>query len=132
MEESLNQLITGHSIFVMGNSNELETQLTLNIIKNAGASYHLLDMSHEDDKESWINAVESRTGKNQLPLIFIAGEFLGGYFELKTLDKDDELIPRLCGYGIPNNAMPEGDPDININVGNNNNAEYESFGGLFD
>ena len=112
MEEQLNEMISSHAILVVGNSNELETQLSTDIIKNAGASYHLHDLNSEANKEGWMTAIDNCLGTNKLPLIFIAGDLLGGYFELKEADKNDELIPRLCSFGIPNNAMPEGDVDL--------------------
>ena len=131
MEEQLNQLVTSHSILVFGDSNEIETQLSVNIIKNAGASYHLLDMSHESNREDWIAALENRVSKNNLPLIFISGEFFGGYFELKHSEKEGELIPRLCSSGIPNNSMPKENLEA-PKKDTNNYDDDDLFGSLLD
>ena len=112
MEEKLDEMILSHSILIVGNSNELETQLSIDIIKNTGASYHFHNLYFEDNKEEWMAAIENSFGIKKLPLIFIQGELLRGYFELKEADKNDELISRLCSNGIPNNAMPKGDANL--------------------
>uniref|UniRef100_A0A7S3NA26 Uncharacterized protein n=1 Tax=Euplotes harpa TaxID=151035 RepID=A0A7S3NA26_9SPIT len=134
MADTINELVSNQSVLVIGNSNELETQLSVDILKGTGAQYYLHDAVNEANPGEVLQAVEECFGTNKLPLIFIAGELLGGYFELKEQDKNDELITKLCSFGIPNNAMPEGDDyPIQICPG----APYENeddgdIGGLFD
>lgn len=133
MEEQINEMISMNSVLIIGNSNDLETQLSTDIIKNTGASYYLHDISAESDKEAWTAAIENTMGTTKLPLIFIGGELIGGYFELKEADKGDELIPRLCAIGVPNNAMPEGDADLMIDEPEyRDDEDQEDLGGLFE
>jgi len=57
-------------------------------------AYEEIDVSGDDAKRAWL--VEVTGGRKTVPQIFIRGQSIGGYEELKHLDVSGELAPMLA------------------------------------
>jgi glutaredoxin len=58
------------------------------ILKSATVPYQVLDVSRDDAAQSWLKSV---TKHEDLPVVFIAGECIGGLTELAELDINGTL-----------------------------------------
>jgi glutaredoxin len=58
------------------------------ILKSATVPYQVLDVSRDDVAQSWLKSV---TKHEDLPVVFIAGECIGGLTELAELDLNGNL-----------------------------------------
>jgi glutaredoxin-related protein len=58
------------------------------ILKSATVPYQVLDVSRDDAAQSWLKSV---TKHEDLPVVFIAGECIGGLTELAELDLNGTL-----------------------------------------
>jgi glutaredoxin len=58
------------------------------ILKSASVPYQVLDVSRDEATQSWLTSV---TKHEDLPVIFIAGECIGGLTELADLDLNGTL-----------------------------------------
>ena len=57
-----------------------------------GVEYESIDIGN--DREQW-SALESKTGRNTVPQVFIGDKHIGGYDELSAADKRGEIDPLL-------------------------------------
>jgi glutaredoxin 3 len=56
-------------------------------------AYEEIDVTGDDAKRVWL--VEVTGGRKTVPQIFIHGQSIGGYDELKQLDQSGQLAPML-------------------------------------
>jgi glutaredoxin 3 len=63
------------------------------LLKRKGASYQEIDVTTDTDLR--IAMMERAGGRKSVPEIFIDGELVGGFEELKTLDDAGRLDPML-------------------------------------
>jgi glutaredoxin 3 len=56
-------------------------------------AYEEIDVSGDQDKRQWL--VQVTGGRKTVPQIFIRGQSIGGYEELKALDQSGQLAPML-------------------------------------
>ena len=62
------------------------------LLKERGLAYEEINVDGDDDKRAWL--VE-RTGQRTVPQIFIGDESIGGFSELRALDRTGELAEKL-------------------------------------
>jgi len=66
----------------------------LDLLRERDYSFDAQDIKDDDATQSWLKIV---TGKKVTPQIFIRGEAIGGYDELRELDASGELARRVRG-----------------------------------
>jgi glutaredoxin 3 len=59
------------------------------LLDDKGVDYENLDVTGDREKRRWL--VEVTGGRTTLPQIFINGESIGGYHELKALERHGDL-----------------------------------------
>ena len=62
--------------------------------KEKGVAFEEIDLSGDDEGRSQLRA---RTGRNTVPQIFIGETHVGGYDDLRALDRAGKLAPLLAG-----------------------------------
>jgi glutaredoxin 3 len=60
-------------------------------------AYEDIDCSGDDQKRAWLRAA---TGQSTVPQIFIGEKSIGGYTELRALDRSGQLERLLAGEGL--------------------------------
>lgn len=60
----------------------------LHLLTSKRIAFEKIDVTGDDDKRRWLAEV---TGQSTVPQIFIADRSIGGYTELRALDKTGEL-----------------------------------------
>ncbi|MBX3213496.1 MAG: glutaredoxin 3 [Labilithrix sp.] len=63
------------------------------LLKGRGIAFEEIDVSGDPEKRSWL--VET-TGRRTVPQIFIGDEPIGGFDELRALDRSGELDKKLA------------------------------------
>ena len=63
------------------------------LLKGRGITFEEIDVSGDPEKRSWL--VET-TGRRTVPQIFIGDEPIGGFDELRALDRSGELDKKLA------------------------------------
>jgi glutaredoxin 3 len=63
------------------------------LLRRKGVNYHEIDVT--DDTDLRIAMMERAGGRKTVPAIFIEGELVGGFDELKALDDAGKLDPML-------------------------------------
>jgi len=63
------------------------------LLKERGIAYEEIDVTGDHDARSWL--VET-TGRRTVPQIFIGDEPIGGFDELRALDRSGELSKKLA------------------------------------
>lgn len=64
--------------------------LAKDLLERRGLPYRAIDVSEDAEKRAWLVAT---TGKKKLPQIFIDGRAIGGFAELRDLDREGRLVP---------------------------------------
>ncbi|MBL9013485.1 MAG: glutaredoxin 3 [Myxococcales bacterium] len=59
------------------------------LLDEKGVAYEKIDVSGDTEKRTWL--VEVTGGRTTVPQIFIDGRSIGGYDELRALDRRGEL-----------------------------------------
>lgn len=59
------------------------------LLDSKGVAYENIDVTGNQEKRRWL--VDVTGGRTTVPQIFINGQSIGGYDELKTLDRRGEL-----------------------------------------
>ncbi len=72
------------------------------LLDGRGAKYEAIDCTDDPDTRAWL--VE-QTGRRTVPQIFIGGVPVGGYDDLKRLDKLGALEPILRGEATPPSVL---------------------------
>lgn len=62
-------------------------------------AYDEIDVTGDHAKRAWL--VEITGGRKTVPQIFIRGQSIGGYDELKQLDVSGRLAPMLAAEPVP-------------------------------
>jgi glutaredoxin 3 len=60
-------------------------------------AYEEIDCSGDDQKRAWLRAA---TGQSTVPQIFIGDKSIGGFTELRALDRSGQLERILAGEGF--------------------------------
>lgn len=63
------------------------------LLKERGIAYEEIDVTGDHDKRAWLVAA---TGRRTVPQIFIGDEPIGGFDELRQLDRAGELTKKLA------------------------------------
>jgi glutaredoxin 3 len=64
------------------------------LLKSKGVAYETIDCTGDQVKRSWLAEV---TGRTTVPQIFIDGRSIGGYDDMRALDRAGELDKLLAG-----------------------------------
>jgi len=67
-----------------------------NLLDEKGVEYEHVDASGDQQTRAWLVQV---TGRRTVPQIFIDGKSIGGYDELRALERRGELDRLLAGSG---------------------------------
>jgi glutaredoxin 3 len=68
------------------------------LLKTKGVEFEKIDCTGDQDKRKWLAEV---TGRTTVPQVFIDGRPVGGYDDLRALDRAGELDKLLAGPGSP-------------------------------
>lgn len=60
-------------------------------------SYESVDVTNDPDRRAWL---VDTTGKRTVPQIFVGDEQVGGFTDLRALDRRGDLLPMLERNGI--------------------------------
>jgi glutaredoxin 3 len=63
------------------------------LLGDRGIPYEEIDVTSDPDKRQWLVAA---TGRRTVPQIFIGDEAIGGFDELRQLDRSGELTKKLA------------------------------------
>jgi glutaredoxin 3 len=63
------------------------------LLAERGIAYEEIDVTDDHDKREWLVAA---TGRRTVPQIFIGDEAIGGFDELRQLDRSGELTKKLA------------------------------------
>ena len=63
------------------------------LLKERAIPYEEIDVSRDHDKRAWLVQV---TGRRTVPQIFLDGDPIGGFEELRSLDRSGDLAKRLA------------------------------------
>lgn len=64
------------------------------LLRNKGVAFENIDCTDDREKRRWLVEV---TGQTTVPQIFIDGRAIGGYDDMKELDRGGELDKLLAG-----------------------------------
>jgi glutaredoxin 3 len=64
------------------------------LLKNKGVAFENIDCTGDDAKRRWLADV---TGRTTVPQIFIDGRAIGGYDDMRALERSGELDKLLAG-----------------------------------
>lgn len=64
------------------------------LLKTKGVEFEKIDCTGDQDKRKWLAEV---TGRTTVPQVFIDGRPVGGYDDLRALDRAGELDKLLAG-----------------------------------
>ncbi len=68
------------------------------LLKDKGVAFEKIDCTGDDEKREWLADV---TGRSTVPQIFIDGRAIGGYDDMRALDRRGELDQLLAGSSEP-------------------------------
>jgi glutaredoxin 3 len=68
------------------------------LLQSKGVAFENIDCTGDHAKRQWLVEV---TGRNTVPQIFIDGRPIGGYDDMRALDRKGELDKLLAGPGGP-------------------------------
>jgi glutaredoxin 3 len=68
------------------------------LLRERGIAFEEIDVTGNDDARAWLVEV---TGRRKVPQIFIHGQPIGGFAELRALDRSGQLAAMLAGNGRP-------------------------------
>ena len=63
------------------------------LLKSKGVAYEEIDVTGDKEMRAWLVAT---TGRRTVPQIFIGEESIGGFHELRDLDRAGELAKKLA------------------------------------
>ncbi|MCL2777434.1 MAG: glutaredoxin 3 [Polyangiaceae bacterium] len=63
-------------------------------LKDRGIAFEEVDVTSDPDKRAWL--VQATGGRRTVPQIFIKGEPVGGFDDLRELDQSGELAKKLA------------------------------------
>lgn len=63
------------------------------LLRQRGVAYEEVDVTNDPDKRAWL--VTATGGRRTVPQIFIDGEGIGGFDDLRALDVSGELAKKL-------------------------------------
>lgn len=92
------------------------TRAALDLLREREIEFESNDITMDEGTQSWLRIV---TGRKLTPQIFIHGEVIGGFDELRALDQSGELRRRLGlddAEVTPSNTDPKDEIDIEITV----------------
>jgi glutaredoxin 3 len=64
------------------------------LLKSKGVEFENIDCTGDQDKRKWLVEV---TGRTTVPQVFIDGRAIGGYDDLRVLERSGELDKLLAG-----------------------------------
>lgn len=68
------------------------------LLKSKGVAFEKIDCTGDQPKRDWLAQV---TGRTTVPQVFIDGRSVGGYDDLRALDRTGELDKLLAGAAAP-------------------------------
>jgi len=68
------------------------------LLKSKGVAFEEIDCTGDRAKRDWLAEV---TGRTTVPQIFIDGQAIGGYDDVRALDRAGELDKLLAGTAAP-------------------------------
>jgi glutaredoxin 3 len=68
------------------------------LLKDKGVAFENIDCTGDREKRQWLVEV---TGSTTVPQIFIDGQAIGGYDDMRALERSGELDKLLAGSGKP-------------------------------
>jgi len=68
------------------------------LLRGKGVEFENIDCTGDREKRQWLAEV---TGRTTVPQVFIDGKSVGGYDDLKVLDRSGELDKLLAGSSVP-------------------------------
>jgi glutaredoxin 3 len=68
------------------------------LLKDKGVAFENIDCTGDTRKRQWLTEV---TGRTTVPQIFIDGRSIGGYDDMRALDRRGELDKLLAGSSEP-------------------------------
>jgi glutaredoxin 3 len=68
------------------------------LLKSRGATFDEIDVTRDFEQREWLVA---QTGQRTVPQIFVGGVPIGGFRELRRLDRDGKLEAILRGEQAP-------------------------------
>lgn len=66
------------------------------LLKAKGIAFENIDCTNDPEKRRWLVEV---TGRTTVPQIFIDGQAIGGYDDMRALDQSGKLATLLAGTG---------------------------------
>jgi glutaredoxin 3 len=64
------------------------------LLKERGIAFEEVDVTSDPDKREWL--VQTTGGRRTVPQIFIKGESIGGFDDLRRLDRSGALAEKLA------------------------------------
>jgi glutaredoxin 3 len=77
------------------------------LLENKGVEFEEIDVTGNNDMRKWLAKV---TGQRTVPQIFIDGTSIGGFTELRALERDGELDKLLWDKPASNDVTPPRSP----------------------
>ena len=68
------------------------------LLQSKGVAFENIDCTGDREKRQWLAEV---TGRTTVPQVFIDGKSVGGYDDLRVLDRSGELDKLLAGSSVP-------------------------------
>lgn len=68
------------------------------LLRNKGVAFENIDCTGDREKREWLVEV---TGRTTVPQVFIDGRAIGGYDDMRELDRRGELDKLLAGAAAP-------------------------------
>ena len=68
------------------------------LLKSKGVAFEKIDCTGDQDKRTWLAEI---TGHTTVPQVFIDDRSIGGYNDLRALDRTGELDKLLAGAPAP-------------------------------
>jgi glutaredoxin 3 len=68
------------------------------LLKDKRVAFEKIDCTGDDEKRQWL---AEATGRSTVPQIFIDGRAIGGYDDMRALDRRGELDKLLAGSSEP-------------------------------
>ncbi|KAG9395081.1 Glutaredoxin [Carpediemonas membranifera] len=67
-------------------------RMARNLLDNKGIAYKVIELDQVSDGRAIQSELAAMTGHGTVPVVFIAGEFIGGSSELHALEKSGGLV----------------------------------------
>lgn len=87
------------------------TRAAIELLRAREIVFEEQDVTMDEPTRGWLKIV---TGKSTTPQIFIHGDPIGGYDELRTLDLDGTLVPRIAGQTPDDNDNDNDDELVEV------------------